>query len=136
MSKASECAKRIKELAKSTGISVNKLLIDCKMSKSMIYDMEKRNAMPSADKLQKISDYFHVSMGYLLMGTEPEEETKEDEIDRQLEGHRYALQSLDPNAVDDLTLGEKKDVLKFINFLKSQRKFSDQQEEGKSGDKS
>ncbi|MFT9056769.1 MAG: helix-turn-helix transcriptional regulator [Ethanoligenens sp.] len=133
----------LQTLLKEHETTAYKLSQSLNVSQSIISHWKNGTKMPSAQNLQRLADYFGVSVDYLLTGEEREsesskeleEETEEQAIDRQLEGHRYALQSLDPDATGDLTLGEKKDVLKFINFLKSQRKFSDQQEEGKSGDK-
>lgn len=94
--------------------------------------------MPSADKLLKIADYFKVSVDYLLSGEDtpkapPARDPEEAEIDSQITGIKYALSSLDRDAIGDLTMGEKKDVLKFINFLKSQRPDA-KKKEGESGD--
>lgn len=59
-------ATTIKLLCKARGISINAFLKECELTKSFIYDLEKRNTSPSADKLTKISNYFDCSVDYLL----------------------------------------------------------------------
>lgn len=61
-----QITERIKLLCKQNNISISTLLIDCKLSKSFIYDIEKRDVSPSSDKIVKIADYFNVSVDYLL----------------------------------------------------------------------
>ena len=63
-------AKRIKELAKAEGLSVNKLLVDeLKLSKSVVDNMIK-GSVPSADKMDKISARLGASTDYLLGETD------------------------------------------------------------------
>lgn len=69
-------AATIKSLCKVHGISISVFLKDCELTKSLIYDLEKRNASPSADKLTKISDYFDCSVDYLLGRTDNSESHK------------------------------------------------------------
>jgi transcriptional regulator with XRE-family HTH domain len=64
------CAEMIKKLAKNKGLTINKVLTSCSLTKSLVYDMEHRNSMPSADKLAKIAEYLNVSVDYLLTGIE------------------------------------------------------------------
>lgn len=56
---------RIQSLAEERGISINQLLRESKLSKSVIDNM-KRGSMPSADKLATIADYFGCSVDYIL----------------------------------------------------------------------
>lgn len=65
---------RIKELAKMKGLSLPKLEVELGFGSGTIVKWEK--ASPSADKLQKVADYFDVSVDY-LMGREPSDETQE-----------------------------------------------------------
>ena len=57
---------RIKETSKSRGISVKFLLESCSMNRNTIYDLEKKEAFPSCDKLSKIADFLHCSVDFLL----------------------------------------------------------------------
>lgn len=56
---------RIRFLAEKRGISINQLLRECKLNKSVLDNM-KRGSMPSADKLAAIADYFNCSVDYIL----------------------------------------------------------------------
>lgn len=59
---------RIKELAKSRGISLGLLEEKLGLSRNSIYTI--KNKRPSAERLQLIADYFHVSTDYLLGRTD------------------------------------------------------------------
>lgn len=65
-----QSAALIKELCKSKGHSISKLLVDCNIRKSLIYDMEKRDWTPSAEVFEKIADYLNCSVDYLLGRTD------------------------------------------------------------------
>ena len=60
----------IKTLCKSKSISMSKLLSECNIRKSLIYDMEKRNYTPSSELLEKVADYLDCSVDYLLGRTD------------------------------------------------------------------
>lgn len=59
-------ARTIKSLCNAKGITISTLLADCGLTKSFIYDLEKRSASPSCDKLARIADYFQVPIDYLV----------------------------------------------------------------------
>lgn len=56
----------IKRTCKEQNLSISSLLADCGLSKSFIYDLEKRNSSPSCDKIEAIADFFNCSVDYLL----------------------------------------------------------------------
>lgn len=60
----------IKSSCKSRGVAVSKLLLECGIRKSLIYDMEKRDYTPSAEVFEKIADYLDCSVDYLLGRTD------------------------------------------------------------------
>ena len=62
----SQIAERIKKTCKEQHVSVSALLQDCNLTKSFIYDLEKRNTSPSCDKIAKISEYLNCSIEYIL----------------------------------------------------------------------
>lgn len=65
-----QTANTIKLICKQKSISMTQMLKDCEITKSFIYDLEKRNTSPSCDKLSKIADYLDVSVDYLLGRTD------------------------------------------------------------------
>lgn len=63
---------RIQALCKNNGISMNQLEQNLGFGKGYISKLGK--SIPNANKLQKIAQYFHVSVDYLMTGDEPEEQ--------------------------------------------------------------
>lgn len=60
----------IKVLCKSKDITISTLLADCGLTKSFIYDLEKRATSPSCEKVSRIADYLDCSVDFLLGRTE------------------------------------------------------------------
>ena len=56
----------IKNLCKEKGVSMNKLETDLEFGKGYISKLDK--SVPNSAKLQKIADYFGVSVDYLMTG--------------------------------------------------------------------
>ncbi len=71
-----QTAQIIKTTCKEKGITIAKLLSDCKIRKSLIYDMEKRDFTPSGSILETIADYLECSVDYLLGRTDKPEVNK------------------------------------------------------------
>lgn len=65
-----QVANRIKEICKLKGSSVSKMLEICNIRKSLIYDLEKRNASPSIEVIGQIANYLGCSVDYLLGRTD------------------------------------------------------------------
>ena len=65
-----QLARIIKELCKSRGTSVSKMLSECGIRKSLIYDLEKRDWTPSISVAEQIANYFDCSVDYLLGRTD------------------------------------------------------------------
>ncbi len=65
-----QIAQTLKVLCKEKGITISTLLSDCKLTKSFIYDLEKRSTSPSCDKILRIADYLDCSVDYLLGRTD------------------------------------------------------------------
>lgn len=53
-------------LLKEKGIPVAKMLEDCKIGKNQYTYWKKNNNIPNGTTLQKLADYFNVSVDYLL----------------------------------------------------------------------
>lgn len=68
-----QIATTIKSMCKIKGITISTLLSDCNLTKSFIYDLEKRAASPSCDKVSRIADYLDCSVDYLLGRTDSPE---------------------------------------------------------------
>ena len=73
---AAYTANLIKVRSKERGIAVTLMLSECGIYKSLIYDMEKRNKIPSAEVLEKIANYLDCSVDYLIGRTDNPEVNK------------------------------------------------------------
>lgn len=71
-----QTAQIIKMTCKEKGTTIAKLLSECKIRKSLIYDMEKRDYTPSGSILAAIADYLDCSVDYLLGRTDKQEVNK------------------------------------------------------------
>lgn len=74
----------------------------------------KNGRLPRMATLNKIAEYFNVTVDFLLSNNE-------QTVDDQLRDEQFAFWG----KVKDLTDTEKKDVLNFINYIKSQRNDKD-----------
>lgn len=86
---------RVKELCKKRGISVSELENNVGFGKNTIYKW--KNQSPKAETLQKVADYFDVSVDYLLGRTEKKKYY--DLTDKDERSIQKQLQSL----IDDLS---------------------------------
>lgn len=71
-----EIANIIKWLCQKQNITISTLLSECSLTKSFIYDLEKRETSPSCEKITRIADYFNCSVDYLLGRTDVPEVNK------------------------------------------------------------
>jgi len=97
-------AKRIKDLAASEGLSVNKLLIDeLGLNKSVVDNMIK-GSMPAADKLDAIANRFNVTTDYLLGKSDIRSPLEIPEILKNVPVafHRGEFEDLTQDEVDQL----------------------------------
>ncbi|MFT9055732.1 MAG: helix-turn-helix domain-containing protein [Ethanoligenens sp.] len=121
-------------LMESRSMTAAQLTREAGLTAGLISQWKKGAQKPSSKSLQKIADYFHVSVDYLLTGKEASfgqvpSEWEEDAIDEQLRDVNFALSG----EVHELTLSEKKDVLNFIKFVKAQRAMKDEKEGQQNG---
>lgn len=59
---------RVKQLCQNKGVSVSRLEEDLDFGRNSLYRWKTQS--PSADKLQKVADYFNISVDYLLGRTD------------------------------------------------------------------
>lgn len=109
---------RIEKLCELHGINVTTMCREAGVSRGNLTDLKMgRQSGLSAKNTSKIANYFNVSVDYLLSGKEAEKPTADgSELDRQLEGIDFALYG----EVKELTDAQKRDVLRFIQFLKQE----------------
>lgn len=62
-------------LLREKGVTASKMLADLGMNKSSVLNWKTRGTVPGGATLQKIADYFGVSVDYLLGKTEQKEKS-------------------------------------------------------------
>lgn len=66
----SQFVSTVKFLCKTQNTTITNLLEKCSLRKSLIYDIEKRNAKPSVEVVEAIANYLDCSVDYLLGRTD------------------------------------------------------------------
>ena len=69
---------RVKNLCKSNGISMNQLEKELGFATGYISKLDK--STPNSKNIQKIADYFNVSVDYLISGKEPSDNKFSNEM--------------------------------------------------------
>ena len=79
----------IKKLCQEKKITISTLLLNCNITKSFIYDLEKRSTSPSCDKIVRIADYLGCSVDYLLGRTDIPDINKKNANDTTISNSTY-----------------------------------------------
>jgi len=115
-----QIAQRIKSECKKKELPISKMLEDCGMSKSLIYDLEKRGAVPSVAKLSKIAQYLGTTSTYLLGETDDPTPLSTKKTTPQ-SGERFDDESLElAREIMGLSVEDKARVLDYLALLKKQ----------------
>lgn len=103
-------------LCKEKGKSATGVAIELNIARSTVANWKKTGTTPQAEILQKLADYFGVSVDYLL-----NEETKKSPAEAEdkitFDDFTYAMY----NHSADLTEEEKKMLLEMAEFMKKKR---------------
>jgi len=109
---------RLKKLCEEQKISINELEVKLKLGTNTLYSWKKQK--PNSVNLEKIADYFDVSVDYLLGRTDKKRyydltEKDERDIQKELEEMINSLSNngyaaFDGSTIDDLE-GEDRDLL-------------------------
>lgn len=86
---------------------------DLSIPKSIVYEWKSGKRVPSADKLMKLSEYFGVSMAYLLGGAETLP-SYDDNSEKELALMLRAARQLSPEDHDELVETLKKNVALYL----------------------
>lgn len=123
---------RLKELREEKGMNQREFAADFGVSPATVGMWESGAREPrTLEQLQRIADYFHVTVDYLLGNVNEPNFYLDNEsilndinsyetapnLDQQLSGIDFALSG----EIHDLTDAEKQDILDYIRFKKSQR---------------
>lgn len=94
---------KIRELCKQRKITVAELERQTGISNGQIRKWD--SVTPGIDKLEKVADYFNVSMDFLLGRDSPELDNRSQLIAAHID--------------NDVTDEEMEDIIKYINYIKS-----------------
>ena len=106
---------KIKELAKSRGISLAKLEESLGYSTNYFYTLKTK--APNSERLQEIADYFNVSTDYLLGRTDNPAIAKDDKANANLAPAETELVAAFRNQTQNMTEEEKARFNKAIESL-------------------
>lgn len=76
---------RIKYLSDKQKISLKSLASKLGFSENYFYNMKNAKSSPSSDMLEKVADYFHVSVDYLLGREEKSEKQFSPELEEAID---------------------------------------------------
>ena len=107
----------LKTLRETNHVTQGQLAKYLKVSRPTIAGYETKNHQPDFERLIKISEYFHVTIDYLVKGTTLEDRTpiKENAINQEVIA-----------SYQKLSIESKQDVLRYIRLLELRDKESKQ----------
>ncbi|CAG9702676.1 Putative transcriptional regulator [Clostridium neonatale] len=105
--------KIFENLMKEHGVTAYKVSKETGIATSTLSDWKKGRSTPKQDKLQKIADYFNVTMDYLLTGNDTEKKEKD-----------YSLSIKEQENIDD----EAKKIVEelTVSFSKNKDSFNEE----------
>lgn len=101
-------ANTLKNLREANNVTQEQLAEHLKVTRPTIAGYETKSRQPDYERLQKIADFFHVSIDYLIRGMDDVKLTpmKENIVDQEVK-----------MAYKNLSLESKQDVLKYMHLL-------------------
>lgn len=106
--------KRVERLIKANNITKNKMLTDIGLPRNAFINWSKRGTIPSGETLQKIADYFNVSVDYLLGNTDKKNKPTVDEDDELIKKFIDVT-----NTMSEADLSK---VMDYIDYISSKKK--------------
>lgn len=91
---------RIKELSKSRDKTVKEVAIELGLGENYLYSL--KNKIPNGQTLQKLADYFNVSVDYLLGREELKGEVLDDTEEQLIAAFRFEGKDLDEEGKERL----------------------------------
>lgn len=117
---------RIKQLADKKGVSVSRVATDLGFSENLFYQWKK--ASPKSDRLEKVADYFGVSLDYLMGRTDnPVSSNSPDEYDDLVMMFRKNEMEIPEERRDEY----RHEVEKLMEFVKFTMKNLDEENKNK-----
>ena len=121
---------KFKQLCEEKNISPNKAGTDLGLSNSIVTKWKKTGATPHAKTLNKISEYFGVSINYLLDIEEKEEIKKDPALDVKTDTENKVsdLDSVALNIIHKLKPELQEDALAYLLELSARQRASEGKE--------
>ena len=107
---------RLKELRKTYGVSQEKLSKELSVSRSTVAMWESEKSQPDNNTLQKLADYFNVSVDYILGRTDDMNQNPGEE-NISFDDFTYAMY----NESKELTEEDKQALLGMARLLKKKK---------------
>lgn len=105
------------KLLEEKGVTAYRVSKETGVGRSTFTDWKNGRSVPKQDKLQKIADFFNVSVDYLMTGKEPEQDFSDESV------HLIAQIREDTELSDalkkyfGLSDAKKKHIIELINLL-------------------
>lgn len=114
---------KVLNLIELKAISKNKMLTDLHLGKNSFINWESRGTIPNGETLQKIADYFGVSVDYLLNGSPEPAVVVSDNVLNNVNGDNNINVTLSDdeqilNMIRDLDLVQKSKVILAIDEIR------------------
>ena len=103
----------LKDLRETRNVTQGQLAEYLQVSRPTIAGYETKSRQPDFEKLEKLANYFHVSIDYLVSGSE----TTSTDIPLKKAPNEKSLDRDVAMAYQKLSLESKQDVLKYIELL-------------------
>ena len=116
-------AQNLKYLREINDVTQDQLAIYLQVTRSTIAGYETKGKQPDYDKLSKIAEFFHVSIDFLINGSEADEECIPDHIVTQkISEHEFTV------AYRKLSKASRKKLWDYINLLQLAEDFKKNEE--------
>ena len=103
------------DLLQNRSLSINKVAREANISPGLIGDYKNGNKTPSANNLMKLSDYFNVTIDYLLGKTKKDDFIEDGDFN--INEIKFAMYG----EVREFSEEDKKDVLEAVKLLRNRK---------------
>lgn len=105
------------QLMKAHGCTAYKVSVETGIAQSTLSDWKKGKSTPKQDKMQKIADYFNVSLEYLMTGVEKDVSEPYYLNDDAREMAQFMFENPEYKVLFDATRKVKKEDIQFVKEM-------------------
>lgn len=110
------------QLCEEKGVAPSRVALDIGIHKSSVTTWRTKGFTPNAETLQKLANYFGVSVDYLLTGKEEEHDISLETQDSAAEFGKQLFASYGNIAPEDFTQADLDDIAMFMQLKKNKKK--------------